>query len=178
MNASARDPFTLADEHHANYVPPTANFARINNRLDFVSILQTVATECAHISESKGFMPDEKTPQELVQRFFATRPKEEWTSPQALLQLIEDARASMPKNTAQMLALVHSEVSEMLEAERSDPLPMSTKMPEFTEQEEEAADVLIRLLHFCKYRKLRLGEATLAKMEVNRLRPFKHGKRY
>lgn len=72
-----------------------------------------------------------------------------------------------------MLALIHSEVSEALEADRTD--ANSEKIPEFTGLEEELADVIIRILDLAGYYDLRIGQAVLAKHEYNLGRSFRHG---
>lgn len=77
------------------------------------------------------------------------------------------------RNDGEILALIHSEVSEMLEALRK-PGP-DPKLPAFQQIETEAADVLIRLLDFCAVRGYRLPEAALAKNAYNKTRGHKHG---
>jgi len=76
--------------------------------------------------------------------------------------------------TLSQLGLMGTEVTEMIEAVRKP--CESEKIPGFTQEEEEAADLQIRLLHFAGRRKLRLGEAYRAKMAYNLNRPHKHGK--
>lgn len=66
------------------------------------------------------------------------------------------------------IALMHSELSEMLEGVRTD--AASDKIPEFTSEEEEMADVLIRALDYCGWRKLRVTAAVRAKLEYNKTR--------
>ena len=73
-----------------------------------------------------------------------------------------------------MIALMHSELSETLEALRHDN-PKSDKIPDFTGAEEEIADVIIRAFDWCRHKGFRLGGAIEAKMEFNRGREFKHG---
>ena len=80
-------------------------------------------------------------------------------------------------NTGEKIALMHSELSEMLEADRKS-IDSSEHIPEFSGVEEELADLIIRALDFAGYHNLRLGEALLAKMTFNLNRPFKHGKKY
>lgn len=54
----------------------------------------------------------------------------------------------------------------------------SDHIPAFSGEEEEAADVVIRVMDICVQRNLRLGEAIVAKMLFNEGRPHKHGKVY
>lgn len=80
------------------------------------------------------------------------------------------------ENTGEKIALMHSELSEALEADRKS-LP-SDKIDGFSGVEEELADVLIRILDFAGHHQLRLGEALTAKVLYNLTRPYKHGKAY
>lgn len=80
------------------------------------------------------------------------------------------------ENSGEKFALMHSEISEALEADRKD-LP-SDHIPDFSGVEEELADTLIRILDFAAFHELRLGEAIVAKMMFNLSRPPKHGKKY
>lgn len=64
-------------------------------------------------------------------------------------------------NLGERIALMHSEVSEMAEGLLSGN-PESDKLIGYTSEEEEAADVLIRLADYAGYRDLRLGGAVLA----------------
>lgn len=81
------------------------------------------------------------------------------------------------RNQGELLALMHSELSEALEAVRYGN-PASQHIPDFNGLEEEMADVLIRIFDFCDEFDLRLPEAILRKMEFNANRPHKHGKQF
>lgn len=72
------------------------------------------------------------------------------------------------------IALVQSELGEMTEGVRK-PGP-DQHLPEFTQEEVEAADAFIRLLDYSDKFGLRFAEAVLAKMEFNAGRPHMHGK--
>lgn len=69
------------------------------------------------------------------------------------------------RNVGELIALMHSELSEALEGARKD--ATSDKIEGFTAVEEELADTLIRLFDFAGAAKLRLGEAFVAKMVYN-----------
>ena len=81
------------------------------------------------------------------------------------------------KNDAEKIALMHSELSEALEALR-DGNPDSEHIPEVTAVEEELADVVIRILDFCGRHRFDLGDAVLLKLVNNASRPQLHGKKF
>lgn len=72
------------------------------------------------------------------------------------------------------IALIHSELGEMTEGVRKP--HADEHCPEFTSEEVELADAVIRILDYAGAFDLRLAEAVLAKMEFNASRPYKHGK--
>jgi NTP pyrophosphatase (non-canonical NTP hydrolase) len=74
-----------------------------------------------------------------------------------------------PREIGTMLALIHSEVSEALEADRKG------DMENFAE---ELADICIRTFDLCGHLGIDLDAAILKKMEKNRGRERKHGKLY
>lgn len=78
------------------------------------------------------------------------------------------------RNDGELMVLMHSEVSEALEAVRHGN-PPSDHIPEFSGTEEEMADVVIRIMDYSAKRGLRLGEAIIAKLHFNYNRGFRHG---
>lgn len=72
------------------------------------------------------------------------------------------------RNVPEMLALLHSEVSEMLEGHRKN--KMDDHLPHRRSIEVEAADVLIRLFDLAGYLKLDLAGAVMEKAAYNLVR--------
>ena len=78
------------------------------------------------------------------------------------------------RNQAEQIALMHSELSEGLEALRHGN-PPSDHIPEFTGIAEELADTIIRIMDFSTAYNIPVAEAMLAKIEFNKNREHKHG---
>lgn len=78
------------------------------------------------------------------------------------------------RNDFELIALMHSELSEAVEALRHGN-PPDDKIPDFSGAEAELADCVIRIMDHCEKRGWRLGKAILAKMEFNANRPYRHG---
>ncbi len=77
-----------------------------------------------------------------------------------------------PRNDAELVALMHSELSEALEELRKENV-------DWENVGEELADCLIRIFDFCGARNIDLEKALLKKIEKNKDRPYRHGnKRY
>lgn len=72
------------------------------------------------------------------------------------------------KPTAVWLALIHSEVSEALEADRKG---------DYENFVEELADICIRTFDLAGLMDIDLQQAILDKMEYNKTRPIMHGKK-
>jgi NTP pyrophosphatase (non-canonical NTP hydrolase) len=82
------------------------------------------------------------------------------------------------RNNGEMIALMHSELSEALEGLRHGN-PSSDHIPTFTSVEEELADVVIRIMDFAMAKNHRVAEAVVAKIEFNRGREYMHcGKKF
>lgn len=78
------------------------------------------------------------------------------------------------RNNGEMIALMHSELSEALEGYREGN-PESKKIPGFTSAEEEFADCIIRIFDTCAASGFNIGAAIEAKIAYNVNRPYKHG---
>jgi len=74
------------------------------------------------------------------------------------------------RNDGELIALMHSELSEALEAMRNH-----GKKEELAE---ELADCCIRIFDYCGSRNIDLETSLLKKIEYNKTRPYRHGKKF
>jgi NTP pyrophosphatase (non-canonical NTP hydrolase) len=120
------------------------------------TIVNELSEHLHHIAESKGFY-DVNHALLRTSADFDTREK---------LKLALDQAS---------IARMHSELSEAVEALRHGN-PRSEKIPEFTHEEEELADCIIRILDYCGAKGYDIGGAIVAKSEYNEGRAYLHGK--
>jgi hypothetical protein len=144
----------------------------------FISGFRALQADAAAINKKNGFSTDDP----LMDDF------EKWTQqpgvhiPEGFLPLIDSFRNA---RVGLKLALVMGELGETLEAVRKNIGPDS-HIPQFTAEEAEVADAVIRLMNYATDRKLRLAEAIVAKNEFNRNRQdhskagraAEHGKKF
>jgi hypothetical protein len=162
-----------------HFTPPTREYAEFTEGEEvrlFDFRFNVISAEIHHINVDKGFWGVQKTPEELAADHAAM-----WSSRAPTLddlaKFAEAARATAPRATSEIIALMHEELSEALHADRANN-PPSSKIPEFSSLEEEYADVFIRLMDACYRKNVRLMQAVRAKLDYNRKRPFKHGRKY
>ena len=78
------------------------------------------------------------------------------------------------RNDGELLALMHSELSEALEALRAGN-PPDDKVPAFSGVTVELADVVIRIMDYAEARGFSVAGAIVAKIEFNKTREKMHG---
>jgi NTP pyrophosphatase (non-canonical NTP hydrolase) len=81
------------------------------------------------------------------------------------------------RNDGEIIALIHSELSEALEALRHGN-PPDDKIPEFSGLEAELADAVIRIMDYAGGKGLDVAGALVRKIEFNETRERKHGKEF
>jgi hypothetical protein len=133
----------------------------------FIGFFKAMQTDAYEINEAHGF----NEPDRLVEEFETWLRKLNFSSQERftpLVGMLRQARQGMK------LMLITSELSETIEGLRKSN-PPDSHIPEFTTEEAEMADAVIRIMNLATEDKCRLAEAIVAKQNYNRNRPFKHG---
>ncbi len=81
------------------------------------------------------------------------------------------------RSHGEAIALIHSEISEALEALRHGN-PFDEKCPAFYNVEVELADTIIRIMDLAAANHWDVAGAIVAKAAFNQTRPHKHGKQF
>lgn len=164
--------------------PETIEYTNLSERGLIEQIFDVLGTEIHHISADKGFYTAPKTAEELVDALVDPRASDtpDWLHDRdalrtKLAELVAEARATVPRSEAELIALEHSELSEALEGARGGS-PPDDKLPQFPSQVVELADAVIRICDHAKFKNYPLGAAIRAKIAYNRTRPIKHGKKF
>ena len=160
-----------------DYTKPTPEFEAVAN--DILVAVRLLQRECHLIAKDKGWWPEELTPEQLASQAISglsTTASGDGlrVTEKDLVDLIERARETAPQNDGEKIALMHSELSEALEGLRAGN-PPDDKVTEFSSVEVELADVIIRIFDLAGKREWDVVGAMLAKLQMNRGRPYRHG---
>lgn len=150
-------------------------------RMTFVQAFEGLQFDAAAINKKSGFSADDA----LIDEFEPVA-RELLAEAQIGIERFEPIFASFRNARVGLkLALTVGEIGEALEAVRKNK-GADDHIPEFTAEEVELADVIIRLMNYATDRKLRLADAIFAKNEYNRTRAdhskegraAEHGKKF
>lgn len=129
-------------------------FEKLEQPVDFFKAISSYAEEVFHNNREKGFWD------------MCMKPL-----PDGELEFDPNLR-----NTGEMLMLMTSELAEGMEAHRKG--LMDDHLPQYPGLWTELADTVIRILDYCGAHEVPIGDIINAKVEYNKSRPAKHGKKY
>lgn len=131
-----------------------------------IGVFDEMQQYCYLNAKDKGFWKEQEAVIAIL-RGANLNPQEE----EKLVKAVDDAFFAMKGD------LMHSELGERTEAQRKS-LPSDKLPPPFTGEEEELADVIIRILDYAGRRRMKLGAAVMLKIRYNSGRPYMHGKQF
>lgn len=125
-------------------------------------------------SECTVFLPEKKVHVIDRERFIKA-----WEEVQAEVHHIAISKGwwDTTRSDGEIIALIHSELSECLEAFREGNLE-DKHLPHRASAEVELADAVIRIMDFAGQKFMDIAGAIVDKMDFNRSRPRKHGKAF
>lgn len=132
----------------------------------FVDFFKLIQAACHQIAVGHGWWDNKDA--DLIEAVAPT------VSDSVNAKLKDLASRLRERNDGEILALMHSELSEALEGHRHGNGP-SEHIPEFSAIEEELADVVIRVMDYSQRRGFKTADAIIAKMHFNHSRPYRHG---
>lgn len=88
---------------------------------------------------------------------------------------VEKGWYDTPRSFPELIALMHSELSEALEAWRERDVAITTEGNKPEGYGVEMADCIIRILDCCDYMGIDIDQAITRKIAYNRTRPYRHG---
>jgi NTP pyrophosphatase (non-canonical NTP hydrolase) len=133
---------------------------KLLREINFQNAFDELQADAAEINRAAGF----NGPDELIVRLEQVlHDYVELNDLEPLVPQFKQARAGLK------LALIMGEAGEALEAVRKNMGP-DEHIPDFSAEEAECADAVLRLMNYATYRGLRLAGAIIAKNEYNRTR--------
>jgi len=132
----------------------------------FIDMFEVIQNKAHLQAIEKGWWDDYYVLQEIIEKGLEDAPLGTKDYYQNAFSTIHDLSK---------IALIHSEQGEATEGLRHGN-PPDQHLSEYTSEEVEDADTIIRIMDKSQRKGNRLGEAIIAKMRFNATRPHKHGK--
>lgn len=139
-------------------------------------VIEALCKDCYSNSEAKGFWDQEKRIKAVLRTAIDDGDPRSKLPDHLYDEISEILNLKRGRNVGELLALIHSEISEGLEGERKN--LKDDHLPKYDSLTVECADACIRIFDLCGGLGLPLGEAITDKMAYNRNREYKHGKQF
>jgi NTP pyrophosphatase (non-canonical NTP hydrolase) len=134
-------------------------------QLQFKLAFEVLQKDAADINAASGFVNTDARAEQLQKYLESVLPNDTYQYYKPLFPMFKNSRIGLK------LLLIVTELGELFEGVRKEKAEApDDHIPEFTYEEAEMADVVIRAMNYSTDRKLRLGAAILAKNEFNRHR--------
>lgn len=139
---------------------------------DFVTEFRRMVIACGMMAKVNGWWDDSPTVLKNDFEFLLLCTDGDSATADLRKELSDRIDGLVPHYKAAKIALIQSEASECVEAIRKD---LPSDHIDGPMEVEELADIVIRIMDYCFYYNIPIGETIIKKFKYNASRPYRHG---